>query len=196
MTDGILLAELQHDRMLRALRHLDHRRGPRAQPEHRLPPRLPQAAAAAASGPQGGHHLARRSTRSGSPSTSRTRGAAGTDHRGLRPHLPGRGALPAAARGVVRRRGGRARPPRPDRGDRGRGRRAARRHRRRHPGVPARASGRSATPPTCSSARRRARGASTSSRCSRGSPPPSSTGSSSGTPGGGSCSPPTSPRPR
>ena len=29
-----------------ALRHPDHRRGPRAQPEHRLHPRLPQAAAA------------------------------------------------------------------------------------------------------------------------------------------------------
>ena len=40
-----------------ALRHDHHRRGPRAQPQHRLPARLPQAAAAAPSRPQGGHHL-------------------------------------------------------------------------------------------------------------------------------------------
>ena len=39
MTDGILLNELQRDRMLRALRHADHRRGPRAQPQHRFHPR-------------------------------------------------------------------------------------------------------------------------------------------------------------
>ena len=57
MTDGILLAELQHDRMLQRLRHAHHRRGPRAQPQHRLHPRLPQAAAAAAARPQGRHHL-------------------------------------------------------------------------------------------------------------------------------------------
>ena len=57
MTDGILLAEIQRDRLLRALRHADHRRGPRAQPEHRLPARLPRAAAAPAARPQGDHHL-------------------------------------------------------------------------------------------------------------------------------------------
>jgi ATP-dependent helicase HrpA len=47
MTDGILLAELQRDRTAAAVRHADHRRGARAQPQHRLHPRLPQAAAAA-----------------------------------------------------------------------------------------------------------------------------------------------------
>ena len=43
MTDGILLAELQHDRTLLGVRHADHRRGARAQPQHRLHPRLPRA---------------------------------------------------------------------------------------------------------------------------------------------------------
>ena len=41
MTDGILLAETQTDPLLQGLRHADHRRGARAQPEHRLPARLP-----------------------------------------------------------------------------------------------------------------------------------------------------------
>ena len=138
-----------------ALRHADHRRGARAQPQHRLHPRLPQAAAAAAARPQGRSSPRRRSTRSGSPRTSRRRRRA--DHRGVRAHLPGRGALPAAGRGAVRRRGGRAGRPRPDRGDRRRGRGAAR------PRGPATswcscpASGRSATPPTCSTQARRGR---------------------------------------
>ena len=57
MTDGILLAEIQRDRLLRALRHDHHRRGARAQPQHRLPARLPQAAAAAPPRPQGDRHL-------------------------------------------------------------------------------------------------------------------------------------------
>ena len=48
MTDGILLAEIQSDPLLRALRHDHHRRGARAQPQHRLPARVPEAAAAAA----------------------------------------------------------------------------------------------------------------------------------------------------
>ena len=41
MTDGILLAETQGDPLLVGLRHADHRRGARAQPEHRFPARLP-----------------------------------------------------------------------------------------------------------------------------------------------------------
>ena len=57
MTDGILLAEMQRDRDAAPLRHDHHRRGARAQPQHRLPPRLPQAAAAAPARPQGDHHL-------------------------------------------------------------------------------------------------------------------------------------------
>ena len=40
MTDGLLLAEIRRDPLLRALRHADRRRGPRTQPEHRLPARL------------------------------------------------------------------------------------------------------------------------------------------------------------
>ena len=38
------------------VRHADHRRGARAQPEHRLHPRLPAPAAAAKARPQGHHH--------------------------------------------------------------------------------------------------------------------------------------------
>ena len=57
MTDGILLAEIQRDRELRAVRHDHHRRGPRAKPQHRLPAGLPQAAASAPTRPQGHHHL-------------------------------------------------------------------------------------------------------------------------------------------
>jgi ATP-dependent helicase HrpA len=51
MTDGILLAEIGDRPEPHPLRHPHHRRGPRAQPEHRLHPRLPQAAAAAAPRP-------------------------------------------------------------------------------------------------------------------------------------------------
>ena len=57
MTDGILLAEMQHDRDAAPLRHDDHRRGARAQPEHRLPARLPPPAAAPPPRPEGHHHL-------------------------------------------------------------------------------------------------------------------------------------------
>ena len=39
------------------LRHPHHRRGARAQPEHRFPARLPAAAAAAPAGPEGHRHL-------------------------------------------------------------------------------------------------------------------------------------------
>ena len=48
---------MQRDRAPRRLRHDHHRRGPRAQPQHRLPARLPQAAAAAAARPEADHHL-------------------------------------------------------------------------------------------------------------------------------------------
>ena len=57
MTDGILLAEMQRDRHAARVRHDHHRRGARAQPQHRLPARLPQAAAAPPARPQGDHHL-------------------------------------------------------------------------------------------------------------------------------------------
>ena len=42
MTDGILLNEMHHDRLLTQVRHDHHRRGARAQPHHRLPARLPE----------------------------------------------------------------------------------------------------------------------------------------------------------
>ena len=57
MTDGILLNEIHRDRTAAQVRHDHHRRGARAQPQHRLPPRLPQAAAAEAARPQGDRHL-------------------------------------------------------------------------------------------------------------------------------------------
>ena len=53
--------------MLRALRHDHHRRGARAQPQHRLPARLPQAAAPPPARPQADHHLGDDRHRSGSP---------------------------------------------------------------------------------------------------------------------------------
>ena len=57
MTDGILLAETQGDRVPRPVRHDHHRRGPRAVAEHRFSDRLPEAAAAEAARPEGDHHL-------------------------------------------------------------------------------------------------------------------------------------------
>ena len=57
MTDGILLAELAGDRTLSPVRHADHRRGARTQPQHRLHPRLPHAAPPPPPRPQGRHHL-------------------------------------------------------------------------------------------------------------------------------------------
>ena len=104
------------------LRHDHHRRGPRAQPEHRLPARLPQAAAAPAPGPQARHH--ERDDRHGALQRALRRRAG---RRGLRAHVPGRGPLPA------RRRGGR-----PRRRDRRRRRGAARRRARRRARLPLR----------------------------------------------------------
>ena len=84
------------------LRHADHRRGPRAQPQRRLHPRLPPPAAAAPARPQGDRHVG--DDRHGPlrpPLRPRRRRRAG--RRGDRADVPGRGALPP-----VRRRGGRA----------------------------------------------------------------------------------------
>jgi ATP-dependent helicase HrpA len=129
MTDGILLAELQRDPTC-ALRHAHHRRGPRAQPEHRLPARLPQAL------------LPRRpdlkliiTSATIDPSASRALRRRAGD-RGVRPHLPGGGALPAAPED------GRTTPiDRPDRHAEAVDEieaRARRARRRRRAGVPAR----------------------------------------------------------
>ena len=76
------------------LRHADHRRGARAQPEHRLHPRLPQAAAAPPPGPEGDHHV-----RDHRPRAVRGRLRRRADRRGVRPDLPGGGPVPAGGRG-------------------------------------------------------------------------------------------------
>ncbi len=57
------------------VRHADHRRGPRAQPQHRLHPRLPDASCCPAGPTSRSSSPRRRSTPSGSPSTSRRRWA-------------------------------------------------------------------------------------------------------------------------
>ena len=157
--------------MLRAVRHAHHRRGARAQPQHRLHPRLPASSCCPAGPTSRSSSPRRRSTRSGSPGTS----ADAPIDRGVRPHVPGRGALPAAGRRPTTTDDS-DEEPRPDPGDLRRGRRAGRRGRRRHPGLPLRRAGdprhrRRAEPArTCATPR--------SSRCTPGSPPPSSTGSS------------------
>ena len=162
------------------LRHADHRRGARAQPEHRLHPRLPPAAAAPPPGPEGDHHLGDHR-----PGAVRGRLRRRAHRRGVRPDLPGGDALPAAGRGGATR-----------------ARRSATRSTSCPPRAPATSwsscpgSARSGTPPTCWPAGT----GSTSCRCTRGCPPPSSTGSSSAArppaSPAGSCWPPTWPRPR
>ena len=92
MTDGILLAELQRDRMLLGLRHDHHRRGPRAQPQHRLHPRLPRASCCPS---RPDLKVIVTSATIDTERFSAHFGGAPID-RGVRPHLPGRGALPAA----------------------------------------------------------------------------------------------------
>ena len=97
------------------LRHDHRRRGPRAEPQHRLPARLPQTAAAQAAGPAGDRHQRHDRRRplqrvfwSGNAGDGRTRIGgvpAGAGDRGERPHLPGGGPLPPAAGA------GRKRPP-------------------------------------------------------------------------------------
>ena len=143
VTDGLLLAEIQHDRLLAPLRHGHRRRGARAQPEHRLPARLPAPPAARAPGPQAHHH--ERDDRPGALQPPLRRR---TGRRGLRPHVSRRGAPPAAERGAVarRRRGRAGRPrPRPDRRDRRRRRGAAARRARATCSSSSPASARSAT---------------------------------------------------
>ena len=109
MTDGILLAEMQRDRDLRRYDtiiideaherslNIDFILGYLKQ----LLPRRPDLKV--------DHHLGDDRPRSASPSTSPSRRHAGADHRGLRPHLPGRGPLPPARRPATAR-GRRARP--------------------------------------------------------------------------------------
>ena len=173
------------------VRHADHRRGARAQPQHRLHPRLPQAAAAAPARPQGDHHLG--------------------DHRpgAVRPALRGDGrrrssrspAGPTRSRSATGRwstqddEDDATRTPRPDRGDRRRGRRAGRRGPGRHPGVPHRRAGdprhRRRAGASCEPARHRDPAAVRPAVRRRAAP-----GLRAAHRAAGSCSPPTSPRPR
>ncbi len=136
------------------LRHDHHRRGARAVPQHRLPARVPVAAAAAAARPQADHHVGHHRLRAvRGPLLPRRPGAAGrgarvrhrrapgpgSDRRGVRPYVPGRDPLPAALAGRGRARyGGRAdavgpRPGRPQeegQGPRRRGQGPRHRHHR------------------------------------------------------------------
>ncbi len=75
------------------LRHDHRRRGARAQPQHRFPARLPQAAAAEAARPEGDRDLGDDRHRA---LLAAFRRCAGGGCR--RPRLSGRGALPAAGR--------------------------------------------------------------------------------------------------
>ena len=177
-----------------AVRHADHRRGARAQPEHRLHPRLPEAAAAQPARPQGHHHL-------GHDRPGAVRGAFGrrrirqaelgcAGDRGVGADLPGRGALPAAGRPGPARTTSRATRSQGicDARDR-----ATRRRPRRHPGLPQRRAGdpghrrragrRPAGPGGAAAVRPAVRG-----RAAPGVP--------AAPPAGGWCWPPTSPRPR
>ncbi len=134
MTDGILLAETQGDRAARRLRHDHRRRGARAQPQHRLPARLPEAAAAAAARPQGRSSRRPRSTPSASRGTSARAGAPAPviEVSGRTYPVEVRYRPLADGRRRGRRRGGaRGR-------DRRRGRGSVARRARRHPRVPAR----------------------------------------------------------
>ncbi len=190
MTDGILLAELTGDRMLREYDtliideaherslNIDFILGYLAQ----LLPRRPDLKV--------DHHLG--DDRPGA--LLRSTSADAPDRRGLRPLVPRRGALPAGRRS---RRPGRRSRPRPARRHRRRRRRAAARGPGRRAGVPARRAG--------DPRHRRRAGASATSpasrscRCSPACPPPSSSGCSRRTRrrwAAGSCWPPTSPRRR
>ena len=145
MTDGILLAETQTDPLLQGLRHDHHRRGARAQPEHRLPARLPEADPAAPARPEGDRHLGddrRRALRA----PLRHAGQAGAGDRSVGPPVPGRGALPPGrTRPDAPRTGSEplpkaqvARQARPDGRRRRRRRRTVPHRLRRRAGVPAR----------------------------------------------------------
>ena len=152
------------------LRHDHHRRGARAQPQHRLPARLPQAAAAHAARTSRSSSPRRRSTRSASPRISATARPIVE----VRPHLSGRDPLPAAA--PTGRRPTRTAEAAGDQiagASRDALEEIAREGPRRRAGVPAAASARSATPPTrCADA---PRATPRSCRCTRGCRPPTRT---------------------
>ena len=145
MTDGILLAELQHDRMLSAYDTLiideAHERSLNIDfilgyLRQLLPkrPDLKVVITSATIDPQrfSAHFV-----------------TDAPDRRGVRADVPRRDPVPPAGRGDLRRRGGRAGRPRPDRGDRRRGQGAGPRRGPATSWSSCPASGRSATPRTC-----------------------------------------------
>ena len=165
------------------LRHAHRRRGPRAQPQHRLPARLPHRPAAPPARPQGDRHLGHHRHRALRRALRRPGG------RGVGPHLPGRGALPAPRRATD---GGR-----PTRSTRIRGAVDELRPARgpATSSCSSAASARSATRPRAL-VRRRACPTPRSCRSTPGCRPPSSSGRSDPTRAGASCWPPTWPRRR
>ena len=118
MTDGILLAETQGDRDARRLRHDHHRRGARAQPQHRFPARLPEAAAAAAARSQADRHVGD-ARRGALRAPFRRRRRAGAGDRGVGPHAIrskcaiARSAAARPTRPTTRRSSRRRSSPRP-----------------------------------------------------------------------------------
>ena len=136
-----------------ALRHADPRRGARAQPQHRLPARLPARAAAPPPRPQGDRHLG--DDRAGALRRALRAGPAGRCRSSRCPGAPtrSRSATGRWSRTRRRRRGRRRRrrprprdrPPhrgaRPDRGDPRRGARARPRGAGRRAGLPVRRAG-------------------------------------------------------
>ncbi len=98
MTDGILLAEMQRDRTLRRYDTIiiDEAHERSLNIDFLLG--YLKAAAAAPAGPQGGRHLRDHRPRAVRAPLRRRARYAGAGRRGLRPHLPGRGALPPARR--------------------------------------------------------------------------------------------------
>ncbi len=112
------------------LRHADHRRGARAQSQHRLHPRLPQAAPAAAPGPEGHRHQ-RHDRHRAIRRALRHRRCAGTGDRGDGTDLSGRAPVPTTGRRRVGSAGSRS-----GAGDSRRGRGALARGARRCARVP------------------------------------------------------------
>ena len=103
------------------IRHPDRRRGPRAQPQHRLPTGLPQAAPAPASGPQADRDLGDHRPGALRPPFRRWVRQSGAGDRDLRAHLPGGGPPPSTAGGRERGRARRAHAAGDLRGRRGAG---------------------------------------------------------------------------
>ncbi len=108
---------------IRPLRHPDHRRGPRAEPQRRFPARVLHPALAPAARSQADHHVGHDRHRTLRPPLRRP------GHRGVGSDLPGRDALPAPRERRRTARSGSAR--RHLRCRRG----AAARRAGRHPGV-------------------------------------------------------------